>query len=269
MTDDAGRKALEKEARLKELLASCGSVAIAYSGGVDSTYLADVAHEVLGERAFLVLADSPSLPRSELAAARAVAEQRGWQLTVMATAEFDDADFLRNDALRCYYCKGILFDAIRAFADQHDVAVVLYGENADDVNDATRVGTRAAREREVMAPLREVGLSKSEVRELSRRRGLTTWDHPAMACLASRIPTDTPIEVAELARVEQAEEVLKRLGFHQCRARHHGALCRIEVEACDLARIVAPDVREEVVAELRRLGFRRVTVDLTPYGSSP
>ncbi len=266
MVENVSEAALRKEEKLKELLAGYGSIAIAYSGGVDSTYLADVAHEVLGDSAGLILADSPSMPRSELAEAKAMARARGWNLVVVATNEFRNEAFLRNDAQRCYHCKVERFDTMKAYTAERDIAVVAHGENADDARDSTRVGAVAASERGVVAPLQEVGLTKDELRILSRRRNLPTWNKASFACLATRIPTGTRLDIAELAKVEQAEEVLKRLGFHQYRVRRYGDLARIEIESGQFARVIDPEVRTAILAELAPLGYRHITLDLAGYG---
>ena len=256
-----------KEQKLKDLIEGYGSLALAYSGGVDSTYLADVAHEVLGAKVGLVLFDTPSNPRVELAEAKALAEARGWRLCVLETHEFENEDYLRNDAQRCYYCKTGLFHQMTQYAAANELACVAHGENADDEADTTRVGHRAAQEQGVVAPLQEAGLGKAEIRELSRRRNLPTSDKPSMACLSTRVPTGTRLTVADLGRIERAEAALKGLGFRQYRVRHHGDLCRIELEAADLERAAAPERRAAIVTALCALGYRHVTLDLAGYGT--
>lgn len=255
----------EKEAQLKRLLREYGVVLIAYSGGVDSAYLADVAHETLGKNAHLLIADSPSIPRSELRDALRLAEERGWQLEVVRTREFEQDDFLKNDAKRCYYCKGMLFDEMRRYAAKFDGATLVYGETADDGFDPTRVGAVAAREGNAKAPLAEAGLGKEDIRLRSRARGLPTWNKASFACLASRVPTGKPLSPETMATVEQAEEVLRACGFHQYRARHHDAVCRIEVSEEDFPRLLREDVRRQIVTSLRALGYRYVTLDLAGY----
>ena len=258
-------KAVAKEERLKAQLAAYGSLAIAYSGGVDSTYLADVAHEVLGRAAWMVLADSPSMPRSELREAMEIAEARGWNLATVQPREFEQEAFLKNDRQRCYVCKSELFSVMDAFAREHGVAVLAYGENAEDGLDPTRLGAQAAREHQVVAPLVDVGLSKAEIRELSKRRGLPTWDKASFACLSSRFPTGNRLSLAEMQQVEAAEEVLKGLGFHQYRARHHGDLCRIEVDPQDFSKVLDASVRQQIVDGVKAAGYRHVTLDLGGY----
>lgn len=269
MTEDT-QAAFAKEEALKKLLANYGGLAVAYSGGVDSTYLADVAHEVLGDRLRLLLADSPSMPRSEFDEAITIARDRGWRLDVIHTREFEKEEFLQNNRNRCYICKGELFDRMRAYAAEHAIPVIAYGETADDTADATRVGKIAADEKGVLAPLLDAGLKKDEIRLLSRRRNLPTWNKASFACLASRFPTGRPLTIEEIARVERAEETLKRHGFRQYRARHHGDLCRIEIDPQDFTRLLAPEVSAVIVAELKKAGYRYVTLDLAGYrtGSS-
>ena len=258
---------LEKEAALKDLLRQYGALAIAYSGGVDSAYLCDVAHEVLEEKAQMVLADSPSIPRRELDKATELAQDRGWPLTILKTEEFANEAFLRNDAQRCYVCKAELFTKMDAFARERGVTVLAYGENAGDMLDSTRFGARAAREAHVAAPLAEAGLAKDEIRQLSKRRKLPTWDKASFACLSSRFPMGTRLEIEELRKVEGAELLLHRLGFRQYRARHHGGLCRIEVEPEDFGKVLEPALRDELVKGLRAIGYRHVTLDLAGYRS--
>lgn len=264
------KEILDKEDRLKEIIAGYGSMVVAYSGGVDSTYLADVAHEVLGERGELVIADSPSIPRSELAAAKALARKRGWTLAIIKTSEFDLEEYLRNDPMRCYHCKTELFQQMETYARESGAAVIAYGAIAEDALDPTRVGHRAAEEHAVVAPLEQAGLSKDEIRILSRVRGLPTADKASFACLASRFPTGTRVSREAISKVEQAEEVLKTLGLRQYRARHHGDLCRIEVDPADIPRVLEPGMRDTIVKGCREAGYRFVTLDLAGYrtGSS-
>jgi len=256
---------MEKETALKKCLRAYDSIAIAYSGGVDSTYLADVAHEVLGHAAYMILADSPSMPREELAEAKEIAEKQGWNLSIIATRKFENEEFLKNDGRRCYICKSELFTQMDAFARQHGVKALAYGEIADDALDLTRLGAKAAREHRVVAPLAEAGLGKDEIRQLSRRRGLPTWNKASFACLSSRFPTGARVEITEMLKIERAEQLLKKLGFRQYRARHHGDLCRIEIDPADFTKMIDTAVREEIVAGLRKIGYRHVTLDLAGY----
>jgi pyridinium-3,5-biscarboxylic acid mononucleotide sulfurtransferase len=265
MTQTISDSALAKENHLLHLFKTYGEVLIAYSGGVDSTYIADVACEALGEKAHLVIADSPSIPRQELVDAVALAEERHWRLIVIETGEFEDEAFLQNDKMRCYYCKGALFKTMRGYADENNIPVIIYGETADDGFDATRVGKQAAREGNAKAPLAEVGFTKDEIRERSRVRNLPTWNKPSFACLASRVPTGTSISPAILHKIERAEALLRSLGCRQYRARHHDTICRIEVAEADFALLVKEDIRAKLVEAIKGLGYRYVTLDLAGY----
>ncbi len=255
----------EKEARLQALLAEYGTLAIAYSGGVDSAYLSCVAHEVLGDQARLILADSPSIPRAEVREACELAESRGWNLTVVQTTEFENEDFLKNDGTRCYHCKTELFTQMDAYAQAHGITVLAYGEITEDQLDPTRLGAKAAREHAVVAPLALAGLEKEEIRRLSRVRELPTWNKASFACLSSRFPTGTRVVPEEVRKVEAAEEVLKALGFHQYRARHHDAVCRVEVDPVDIPKMLDPTIRQAVVDGITEAGYRYVTLDLAGY----
>jgi uncharacterized protein len=256
---------VEKEESLKAILAAYGRLAIAYSGGVDSAYLACIAHEVLGDGAKLVLADSPSIPRSEVRDAVALAEARGWHLTTLQTTEFENEAFLKNDGTRCYYCKTELFTQMDAYAKANGIAILAYGEITEDRLDPTRLGAKAAREHKVVAPLAEAGLHKEEIRRLSRVRDLPTWNKASFACLSSRFPTGTRVVPEEMSKVEAAEEVLRGLGFVQYRARHHGTVCRVEIDQADFPRLLDEATREAVLTGIARAGYRYVTLDLAGY----
>lgn len=259
------KTALEKEAALKSMLKAYGGLALAYSGGVDSTYLADVAHEVLRDRLRLLTADSPSMPRTEFEEAKAIAQERGWPLEIIKTREFENQEFLKNDKNRCYICKGELFAQMKKYAAENAITTLAYGETADDINDVTRVGRNAAKENGAVAPLLDAALKKEEVRLLSRRRGLPTWNKPSFACLSSRFPTGRPLTLDEMAQVERAEQVLKKNGFRQYRARHHGEICRIEIDLHEIHIITNANARNSIVHELKKAGYRHVTLDLTGY----
>lgn len=257
-----------KFSRLQELLRGYGSCVVAYSGGVDSVFLARVAHDVLGDRALAVIADSPSLPRRELAEAVAIAEQSGIPLRVVRTSEFSDPAYLANPTNRCYFCKHALFTELLPVAREGAFAVIAYGENASDVGDH-RPGAAAAQEFEVCAPLKEAGLTKAEIRELSARLGLSTADKPQLACLSSRIPTGEVVTPEKLRQIEAAENLLRDLGFHDVRVRHHelrqGSLARIEVGSAELPRLLADDLAAQVSTRLREIGYAQVTLDLLGY----
>lgn len=257
-----------KISQLHEHITRLGSVAVAFSGGTDSTLLLAYCLKVLGpERVLAITADSPTLPRSELAEAQALAVELGARHLIVATDEMHDARFAANPPDRCYYCKQELFAHMRQVADQQGYRYLVYGATADDVGDF-RPGMRAAREAGAVAPLLEAGLSKQEVRELSRQLGLRTWDKPSMACLSSRFPYGTPLTTDGLTRVERAEGILRHeLGFQQVRVRDQDAVARVEVETQDLARLVQEPLRSQVIARLKALGYTYVTLNLEGFRS--
>lgn len=255
----------DKEKKLLGLLKGFGRVAVGFSGGVDSTLLLRVAVDALGAANVLpVIADTPSLARSEFEEALRLAEGMGVACTVINPDELSDPNYAANPADRCYFCKKHLFRMIAEVAGAKGFSVVLDGNNADDAGDY-RPGRRAARELGVKSPLLEAGLAKSEIRALSARAGLPTAEKPAMACLASRIPYGTPVTAEVLGQVERAEAGLRAAGFSQCRVRHHGEVARIEVPAGELARLVEAGVRERVVQSVKTAGYRYVAVDLQGY----
>ncbi len=257
---------LEKEAKLLEQLRRYSSAALAYSGGVDSTYLADVAHEALGENLLLLIAEAATMPREEYDFAVAQAKNRGWRLESFSPAVFDQVSFVRNSDMRCYYCKTEIFAVMAQHAAAHGITVLLHGETAEDAFDTTRVGIRAAREAGVHAPLADQGFTKADIRERSKARELPTWDKASFACLATRIPTGTPLSTELLNRIETAEAVLKDSGFHQYRARHHGNLCRIEIEPEEFPRLLDPALRQQIITAIQSAGYTYVTLDLKGYG---
>jgi uncharacterized protein len=254
----------EKDQRLREVLASFSSAVVAFSGGVDSAYLAVVASQVLGSGALCVTADSPSYPEHHRSLALQVAQDFALRHEIISTAELERPEYRANPVNRCYYCKHELYTALQALAGNRGIDVVLDGNNADDRGDY-RPGRQAAREFGVRSPLDEAGLTKQEIRELSREAGLPTWDEPASACLSSRIPYDTEITDAKLRMVEQAEAALRGMGFRICRVRHHETLARLELGRDEIARALEPDVRDAIVRAVRAVGYRQVAVDLEGY----
>lgn len=253
-----------KERALREFLTRLGSGVVAFSGGVDSAYLAVVASQVLGERALCVTADSPSYPARHRELAARIVQQFGLRHEFLQTAEMDNPAYTANPANRCFYCKQELFGRLTALARERGMAAVMDGNNADDRGDY-RPGRQAAREAGVVSPLDEAQLTKAEIRQLSRRLQLPTWDEPASACLSSRIPYDSEVTVEKLRQVEQAEDVLQSLGFRHCRVRHHGDVARVEIPPEEMLRIVEPSVREALVRDLKAIGYRYVSLDLQGY----
>jgi uncharacterized protein len=257
-----------KDAALRRLLNQLPSLIIAYSGGVDSAYLALAATRELGARALCVTADSPSYPDRHRQIAIRLASQFGFRHELIRTGELDRAEYRANPANRCYYCKQELYTHLSAIARARGVAAVADGSNADDRGDY-RPGRQAAREFGVRSPLDEAGLTKAEIRLLSRRAGLPIWDEPASACLSSRIPYFSEVTDEKLRMIERAETILRDRGFRVCRVRHHGgdadALARIELDPAEIARAVEPSLAEEIDRELRAIGYRHVVIDLRGY----
>jgi uncharacterized protein len=255
-----------KEAALRSNLKGLGRLIVAYSGGVDSAYLAFVAHQVLGGNMLAVIADSPSLPRTALQEAIAFAEEHAIPLQVVATAEMDRAEYVRNDAARCFHCKDELFDLLGGIRDRNGYQAIAYGLNRDDQSDF-RPGQQAARQHGVLAPLLDAGLNKVEIRELARQSGLALWNKPAAACLSSRIEYGRAVTTEALTAVEQGEEALRALGFRQLRVRHHGEIVRIEIDRSELARALDPNMAAEFTKIFKALGFKFVTLDLEGFRS--
>jgi uncharacterized protein len=250
------------DARLRGL----GRTLVAYSGGVDSAFLAWAAHQVLGNDMLAVIADSASLARSQLADAIAFAREQGILLEVITTAELDRPEYIRNDASRCFHCKDELFTVMESFRLAHDFDSIAYGVNVDDQGDF-RPGQAAARQHHVAAPLLEAGLTKQEVRELARTAGLRIWEKPASACLSSRVEYGRAVTREVLEVIEQGEDALRILGFRQFRVRHHGDIVRIEIARDELSRALTSEMAVEFARIFKSLGFKFVTLDLEGFRS--
>jgi uncharacterized protein len=254
----------EKLSKVKKILTGLGSAVIAYSGGTDSTLVLKLAYDVLGDKVIAITAVSASLPAADRAEAEETARQIGARHILIESGEFSDPEYLANTPERCYYCKKERFGKLSAYAEQHGYSTIIDGTNADDSRDF-RPGRRAASMYNVRSPLAEVGLTKAEVRQMSRQLGLPNWDKPAAACLASRIPYGTRITPAVLAQVEHAESFLHELGLRQLRIRHHGQVARIEAESGDFP--VVMDNRGKILAELKSIGFTYIALDLAGFQS--
>jgi uncharacterized protein len=262
----AGSELAAKDEGLQSALRGLGRTLVAYSGGVDSAYLAWAAHKALGENMLAMIADSPSLARTQLTDAIAFAHEQKFPVEVIATSEIDRAEYARNDSQRCFHCKDELFAVMEKLRQQRGFDAIAYGVNADDVGDF-RPGQKAARRHHVAAPLLDAGLTKQEVRELARLASLRIWDKPASACLSSRIEYGRPVTREALSVVEQGEEAIRALGFHQFRVRHHGEIVRIEIARDELARALTRTVAAEFTRIFKGLGFKFVTLDLEGFRS--
>ena len=253
-----------KERKLFDLLFGLRQVIVAYSGGTDSAYLAWASHRVLGENAVAITADSASIPESHKRDAEAFARECGIPHEYIQTHEFENPDYVKNDPNRCFHCKDELFTCLDSIARKRGIAHIVYGVNVDDLGDY-RPGQRAAKLHQVQAPLVDAGLTKAEIRELSRIAGLSTWDRPASACLSSRVPYGTPVTPQTVKTVERGEEEIRALGFRQFRVRFHGELVRIEIAKEELAAALTPEMAQAFVAIFKPLGFHYVTIDLEGY----
>ena len=254
-----------KQEKLLGLLRAMDRVLVAYSGGTDSAYLAWAAKQALGDNAIAVTADSPSVPRSHMRDAAALTHDFGIRHEIIQTLEFENPEYAANNPDRCFYCKDELFRRMEELASRFPGQTIVYGVNTDDLGDY-RPGQKAAKIHEVKAPLVEAGLSKAEIRELSRLAGLPTWDRPAAACLSSRVAYGTPVTVENIQQVETAEEAMKALGFRQFRVRYHSdELVRVEIARDEMPKALSLEMFEKISSSLKTLGFKYVTLDMQGY----
>jgi uncharacterized protein len=263
---EIAQETLSKLDRLKNILSEMGKVLVAFSGGVDSSFLLKVARDVLGENVFAIIASSETYPEKEREEAIRLAKKLNVRFEVIQTKELENPDFFHNTPERCYFCKMELFTYLKKIADAQGIPYILDGSNYEDTSDF-RPGVKAASELGVRSPLKEGGLVKNEIRQLSRLLDLPTWNKPSMACLSSRFPYYTEIEPASLKQVARAEEYLKRLGFTQVRVRHHGQIARVEVEPSEFQKIIDTKTRKEMIEYFKKLGYIYITLDLAGFRS--
>jgi TIGR00268 family protein len=263
---ELARSAAEKLAVLEANLLQAGQLMVAYSGGVDSAFLAATAHRVLGSRMLAVLADSASLSRRDMEQAYEFALTQGIPLKVVATEELDNPDYARNDANRCFHCKDELFTTMKALGEKLGYSAIAYGMNADDRGDY-RPGQRAAQQHEVLAPIAEAGMTKAEVRILCKAAGFSLWDRPAAPCLSSRVEYGRKVTREVLEQVENAEEAVRQLGFREFRVRHHGDLARVEIARTELPRALTMEMLDAITAALKQAGYQYVTLDAAGFRS--
>jgi pyridinium-3,5-biscarboxylic acid mononucleotide sulfurtransferase len=255
-----------KEQKLREIFRTLGSVIVAYSGGVDSSYVAYVANAELGPRAICITGESASLPSYQRTEMERVVSEFGFHHEIVETEELENPSYRANNADRCFFCKDELYGKLEAIAARRGVEWIVDGSTIDDIDDF-RPGRQAAKQHAVRSPLIEVGMSKSEVRELSQGAGLPTWDKPASPCLSSRIAYGTTVTIERLSKVDRGEEILREFGFREFRVRHHDTLVRLEIAPAELDRVLRKDVVEQLAARFRELGFKYVTLDLQGFRS--